>query len=484
MVKKLVAFLVILSFTSVIKSQNVISVDSLKKHVYTLADDSYEGRSIGTDGGDRASQYIVKQFKRVGIQPILSDYYHHFVYKTQAVAAEGKNIIGIIEGAHPQLKNEYIVIGAHYDHIGYFFENGEKIIYNGADDNASGVASIIELGRAIINNRDKFERSIVLVAFDGEESGLNGSQWMVKDNIVPLSQIKLMISIDMVGMLGTNKGVELLGIGTLKNGKLLAQQSTAKLDINITKATKSLQNSTDTKPFGDKGIPAIHVTTGTLSPYHKPEDDANLLDYEGMAVTNDFIYDFVLKTSSVDASELLSELPAAGKQSIFIPGVRLNLGSSTHNYPDNFYRGKKDFALQAGFYAHIYIINRISLQPELLYETMGSRHANGKYRSQAITAPVNLLVKFAGNNDFDTWSHILLGAYYTYNFGGKLGGTDIDYSNTFNAVEYGINVGFVINVSAIQLGIIRKIGLTNLYQDKSVGNMQNGAFMATLGMQF
>lgn len=465
-------------------SQETISVDSLKKHVYTLVDDSFEGRSIGTKGGDKAAQYIAQQFESIGIKPLLDNYYHHFVYHTQALSAEGKNIIGVIEGSHPVLKNEYIIIGAHYDHVGYYIKNGEKIVYNGADDNASGVAGVIELGRAIYNNQTQFERSIILVAFDGEESGLNGSKWFVKDSLIPASQIKLMLSIDMIGMLSKNEGVELYGTGSFKNADLIAQQMASKINLVIKKKEKEVSARTDTKPFADAGIPAIHVFTGTVSPYHKPEDDADLLDYEGMALLSNFIYDFTLKISDTESYQLASTLIVGGKPPILKFGARLNLGSSTQNYSNEFYKSKNGFALQTGLYAHINVSKSIVLQPELLYETLGCQNAVGKFRTHALTAPVNLLFKLVGDNEMQTWFYVVAGGYYTYNFAGINGSSDIDYSDHYEPYEYGANLGFALNISRVQIGITKKLGLTNLSQDSDLANIKNEAFFCTIGVTF
>jgi aminopeptidase YwaD len=343
------------------------------------------------------------------------------------------------------------------------------------------------LGREILKNRNLFKRSIILVAFDGEESGLNGSKWMVKDSLIEPSQIKLMISIDMIGMLSKAEGIELLGMGTLKNGNLMANQVAAKNQLKIKKSTKNLQSRTDTKPFGDIGIPAIHITTGTISPYHKPEDDANLLDYEGMAQITEFTFNLAQKLAAEESTQLISAIATKDgkpKTKIFKPGVRFNMGSSWHKYPAEFYNGKDGFAIQTGLYTHINLVSRFSLQPEVLYETMGSDNTDGKFRTHAITTPVNILISFAGNKDFETWSYFVLGAYYTYNFAGKKGSHNIDFEDTFDPYEYGLNAGFVINMSKIQIGITRKIGLSNLYRDKKNGTIQNSAILGTLGFNF
>lgn len=487
---KTVLFTAVILLSVKLMLSQTTNFDNIKKHVYALADDDFEGRSISAKGGLKAANYIEAEFKNAGIKPLGDNYYHEFAVRLQhAITAEGKNIVGIVEGSHPQLKNEYIVVGAHYDHVGYKIKKDtkDKVIYNGADDNASGVAAVIELGRAFAVAENKPDRSIVFVAFDGEETGLNGSKWMMNDSIIDPGKIKLMLSLDMIGMLSKAEGIELLGLGSLKDADLVAQQIADKQGINIKKTTKDVHNRTDTKPFGDLGIPAIHFTTGTVSPYHKPEDDAELLDYEGLTKITDYTYAFVEKYAQQESETIVSNLTnnkGALKTKYFTPGLRLNMGSSWHAYPDAPYNGKKGFAIQAGLYAHVKMFGRLYLQPEVVYETMASDHANGMVRTHALTTPVNVLVRFAGNGEMDVWSYFLLGGYYSMNLSGSEGSNDMDFSRTFSDTEYGMNFGFVINVSRVQVGISRKIALSNLYQDKATGNINANALYFNLGLLF
>ena len=167
-------------------AQTTISADSLSKHVYFLASDTLEGRSPGTKGCLMAANYIAEEFIKLGINPLGDDFFHHFMFRTGANSIEAKNILGVIEGNDPLLKYEYIVLGAHYDHIGYYFEHHsekQKVVFNGADDNASGVATIIEIARQLKQNK-LLKRSIIIAAWDAEESGLKGSTQFVADSLI------------------------------------------------------------------------------------------------------------------------------------------------------------------------------------------------------------------------------------------------------------------------------------------------------------
>ena len=142
-------------YCSVLSFAQQVDSNMLKDHVYYLASDSLMGRGFGTEGGRMAAKYITDKFKEVGLTPWQGQYLHSFISSSMMLKTEGANIIGWVEGNDPVLKNEYIVLGAHYDHVAYKIVNGEKVVYNGADDNASGVASIIEIGRWLVLNRDR-----------------------------------------------------------------------------------------------------------------------------------------------------------------------------------------------------------------------------------------------------------------------------------------------------------------------------------------
>ncbi|HET6890952.1 MAG TPA: M20/M25/M40 family metallo-hydrolase, partial [Pyrinomonadaceae bacterium] len=205
------------------------STDRLRSHVKYLASDELEGRRTGTPGAQRAAQYIAEEFKRLGLRPAMkkagatnekgkSGYLQPFPYVPRELAKENVhgvhgvapvhpavearsstnsspltawNVVGILEGSDPLLKNEAIIIGAHYDHLGRggsgSLAQREGGIHHGADDNASGVAGIIELARTLTTQRPKPRRTIVFIAFSGEEEGLLGSDYYVNHPVVPIA---------------------------------------------------------------------------------------------------------------------------------------------------------------------------------------------------------------------------------------------------------------------------------------------------------
>jgi aminopeptidase YwaD len=321
--------------------------ERLEALVTTLASDDFKGRGFGTSDGTKAANYIIQQFRSAVIQPIWADgYLHPFDYRDGILNIRGNNIVGVIHSEDPELSEEYIILGAHYDHLGWELDGTDTVVYNGADDNASGVASIIEIGRLLNENKEWLGRSVIIIAFDGEEIGLIGSNAFVdakilgEDPLISKESIVAMINLDMVGMYEAHGGVDLLGWGLLKDSEQILNDAKKDSPIEITKTTGSIPGRTDTTPFGNIGIPAIHVFTDTESPYHKPEDDSDLLDYEGMAVIVDFVTTVVNNISTIPElpkSKEMEKIAEQGSMKRFNPGVVLNIGSSNFDYKEEYY---------------------------------------------------------------------------------------------------------------------------------------------------
>ena len=175
-------------FISIFLSVNAQSTlrERLKQHVFTLASDSLQGREAGTEFARMAADYVVAQFTEIGIELFFENsFLQQFGQNNAQNSHSFQNVIGIIRGNDADLANEFIVVGAHYDHLCAL--NGN--IYNDADDNASGVAMLIELARMLKEYQRKLKRSVILVAFDAEEIGLLGSTYFVNSSIVPLENI-------------------------------------------------------------------------------------------------------------------------------------------------------------------------------------------------------------------------------------------------------------------------------------------------------
>ncbi len=200
---------------------------------------------------------------------------------------EVPNIVGYVEGINPKFNNEYIVVGAHFDHLGMgkfnsLFIGDSAQVHNGADDNASGTSAIIELSR--IFSAYPAERNIIFVAFNNEESGLIGSSNFVKNSPVPLNQIVTMINYDMIGRLVDNK-LSIMGVGTSKTNENIIDEVFKNSQFSITKLKDGFAPSDQTS-FYAENIPVMMFFTGVHSDYHTPFDDYEKINFKGM---NDII---------------------------------------------------------------------------------------------------------------------------------------------------------------------------------------------------
>ncbi len=199
-----------------------------------------------------------------------------------------KNVIGVIEGAGPHA-DETVIVGAHYDHLGFggtgSLAMGSREIHNGADDNASGTALMLELARRVARRADPLPRRVVFMAFSGEERGLLGSRHYVNNPLYPLESTVTMLNFDMVGRLNPSDEVIIFGTGSSPDFtdlvKVLA--GSQNLKPTIIEGTQMQFNASDHASFYYKDIPVIFTFTGTHPDYHRPSDDTPLINFEGMA---------------------------------------------------------------------------------------------------------------------------------------------------------------------------------------------------------
>ncbi|HEY8562033.1 MAG TPA: M20/M25/M40 family metallo-hydrolase [Pyrinomonadaceae bacterium] len=244
----------------------------LLRDLETLSADDMEGRGIGTKGGEKAREYIVRRFNESGIKPFQNNLVQPFEFTTRDGAkVRGANVVGFIEGA--KYKDKYIVVSAHYDHEGIV--KGE--IYNGADDNASGTAALFALAEYFKKNRPA--HTIVFAAFDGEESGLRGARAFVAAPPVAKEKIALNVNLDMVSRSAKR---ELYAVGTYHYPQLkpalerAAKISKIKLLLGHDRPEQERDDWTtqsDHGAFHAQKIPFVYFGVEDHADYHKPTDD-------------------------------------------------------------------------------------------------------------------------------------------------------------------------------------------------------------------
>ena len=281
------------------KGYDVINEDVARDIVATLADDAFEGREAGLRGADMAAEYIVSLLKKWKVKPFLaSGYYQEFEsaknqnnWITESdmpldeLIASGcekrtmKNILACIPG-----KGEgYVVVGAHYDHLGIDTTLVGDQCYNGADDNASGVAAVLQLAKAMKKSKEQPERTIIFAFWDAEEKGFLGSRFFVKRTPF-LSEISAYMNFDMVGRAPTENVCNLSYIYSSANTAfgewLQTDVEEYKLDLMPDyKASKNLLGGSDNSPFARKGVPIVWYHTEGHPDYHRPSDTADKVNY-------------------------------------------------------------------------------------------------------------------------------------------------------------------------------------------------------------
>ncbi|MFA5849425.1 MAG: TonB family protein [Bacteroidales bacterium] len=290
-----IAAALILSFSAELFSQTDVELQ-LKKHVYALAADSLMGRYSGHKGEEIAYNYITRVLKESDITTLYNRTGQDFSFVSdKGDTLYSKNVVAIIEGYDPVLKNEYVLIGAHYDHLGYnkMQINGKESlqIYKGADDNASGVSILMEVAKDIKRESFNFRRSVIIAAFGAEEQGLVGSWYFTNRAFSYAENINLMINLDMVGKSG---GENYPRVYTVLPGVELSTMLKDVSDLPAMISPKIIATdyfASDHQNFSKKGIPVALLTTGIHRDYHTPRDLPESLDYKSMASISRYVFE-------------------------------------------------------------------------------------------------------------------------------------------------------------------------------------------------
>ena len=284
-------------------STNSVYKNNIIFDVEYLSSDELEGRSTGSKGEELAANYIEKRFKELNVEPIGENgYFQEFSFKPkshphdtistsdsiQENSITGKNVIGFIDNKSINT----IVVGAHYDHLGFggegsLYRSDSLKIHNGADDNASGVSLMLDLAAKLKDNNNN---NYMFIAFSGEELGLLGSNFFVKNPTIDIKSINYMINMDMVGRLNNENTLAVYGLGTSPIFKQTIKSNNKNFKII---ENESGVGPSDHTSFYLNDIPVLHFFTGQHSDYHKPSDDSELLNYEGINLISDFIYSII-----------------------------------------------------------------------------------------------------------------------------------------------------------------------------------------------
>lgn len=204
-----------------------------------------------------------------------------------------RNVVAMIEGADPELKDQFVILGAHYDHLGMGgFGSGSRVpdtlaVHYGADDNASGVAGILELAQQFSDPKHKPARSIFFIAFDAEEMGLIGSRYFVNNPMIDLKKVTAMINFDMIGRLKETKAISIGGTGTSLETLDILNQLAEKYPLTLSYSSEGFGPS-DHAAFYGQNIPVFFISTGAHADYHTPADNVSGINADGMVAVLDF----------------------------------------------------------------------------------------------------------------------------------------------------------------------------------------------------
>ena len=307
---------------------------SLHDDVSFLASDQLKGRQTGTEGELLAAGYIKERFKSIGVLPKghAGTYFQTFTFTPRrdphgevsfmqsnaTNSITGTNVIGFLDNAAPAT----VIIGAHYDHLGMggegsLYRDGEAI-HNGADDNASGVAVMLKLAKEL-QSKEYLGNNYLFIAFSGEEMGLLGSNFYTKNPTIDLATANYMINMDMVGRLNEEKALAVHGIGTspIWSQTIFAANNDFKLS-----EYESGVGPSDHTSFYLNDIPVLHFFTGQHSDYHKPGDDTQKLNYQGMESIASYIKNII---KEVDNNGKL-KFTKTKNESEIIPAFKVGLG--------------------------------------------------------------------------------------------------------------------------------------------------------------
>ena len=270
-------------------SQSTEAAIRLLNDVRYLSADDLGGRLTGQPGADSAASYIARRFEEAGLWPSPNGWFQEFTVSPDAPIARSsglggaaaRNVIGVLPGRDSGLRDEIVVVGAHYDHLGpgnFGALDSAGPVHNGADDNASGSSALIYIARQLAAAPPA--RTVIFVAFSGEEGGLLGSAYYVKNPVFPLATTYAMVNLDMVGRIKNNRLI-VFGAGTAAEFPALLDSLNATAQFDL-KASGDGWGPSDHSSFYGAGKPVLHVFTDLHEDYHRASDDWEKIEADGL----------------------------------------------------------------------------------------------------------------------------------------------------------------------------------------------------------
>ena len=282
--------------------------ERLKAIVTKLASAKMEGRR--GEGARKAAAFLIDEFRRLKLEPLFQGQFVQEIPAAEPGRIQGRNVGAVLRGADPVLKDEWVIVSAHYDHLGV--RGG--VLYPGADDNASGVAMMLEVARSLAAAPDPPRRSLMFIGFDLEEAGLFGSRYFVAHPPVRLEQVVLFITADMIGraLAGVCENhVFVLGTEHAPGLRPWIDQAAKDrpLTVGLLGSDLLVLNRSDYGPFRSRQVPYLFFSTGENPRYHSPEDRPETLDYAKLAAISQMIHGVAQTAASAASVPRWSALP-------------------------------------------------------------------------------------------------------------------------------------------------------------------------------
>lgn len=280
-----------------------IRVDELKAHVYRLASREFLGRRGA--GATRAANHLAAAFEALKIKPLFGDSYFQPIpwlvrKEGQEASFVGKNVGAVIPGSDPKLNDEWILLSCHLDHLG----TSGNTYYPGADDNASGCAMLLEVAERFVLQKETPRRTIVFVAFDQEETGLQGSTHFCANSPLPIKQLKTFLTADMIGRsMGNVMDEYVFCLGSESSAELrkLIEEQAPNQKLKVGRVgTDMIGTRSDYGPFRDRKVPFLFFSTGQHPDYHTPRDTAERVDYAKLGRICNWIFDLTARLANAD----------------------------------------------------------------------------------------------------------------------------------------------------------------------------------------
>ena len=307
--KSVLPILFLLFSWSLLSYAQTGSQETLRKDVSFLASNKLKGRAAGSKQEFVAAKYIAKRFEEIGLKAVADEgtYFQEFLFnpdlntdssntsKKKNSKLIGRNVVGWIDHGG----NNTIIIGAHYDHLGMGEHSSlsvEKAVHNGADDNASGVGAMLWLAQELISYK-KSNNNFLFIAFTAEELGLLGSKYYIENAVSPMSKVSCMINMDMIGRLNDAKELTVQGVGTSPKWPSILKKVESG-GLKLVQKEAGLGPS-DHASFYLSGIPVLSFFTGAHADYHKPSDDADKINYEGIVMISTYIKGVIYEMNDV-----------------------------------------------------------------------------------------------------------------------------------------------------------------------------------------